>query len=185
MKPKRASAQFSDTSRIFSVSEWHTSCIVHCVTELNSSFIGGGQLQVNKEGCGTMSTYSNPLTDYSPQMEFSGGFGGRHHRRYANQILSDSQEMEFAAEFLEVANEEELEQFLGDLIGGIGSTLGKIVNSPVGKAVGGVLKDVAKTALPIAGGALGTFVGGPIGGMIGSNLASIAGSALLVWSWKG
>jgi hypothetical protein len=178
VKPKRASAQFSDTSRIFSVSEWHTSCIVHCVTELNSSFIGGGRLQVNKEGCGTMSTYSNPLTDYSPQMEFSGGFGGRHHRRYANQILSDSQEMELAAEFLEVANEEELEQFLGDLIGGIGSTLGKIVNSPVGKAVGGVLKDVAKTALPIAGGALGTFVGGPIGGMIGSNLASIAGSAL-------
>ncbi len=127
-----------------------------------------------------MSSYANPLTDYSPQMEFSGGFGGRHHhRKYSNpQVLSDSQEMELAAEFLDVANEEELEQFLGDLIGGIGSTLGKIVNSPIGKAVGGVLKDVAKTALPIAGGALGTFVGGPIGGMIGSNLASIAGSAL-------
>jgi hypothetical protein len=129
-----------------------------------------------------MSSYANPLTDYSPQMEFSGGSGGRHHhRRYSNptpQVLSDSQEMELAAEFLDVANEEELEQFLGDLIGGIGSTLGKIVNSPIGKAVGGVLKDVAKTALPIAGGALGTFVGGPIGGMIGSNLASMAGSAL-------
>ena len=156
------------------------SCIGHCVPELNDCFIcsGGGRLQINKEGCGTMSTYSNPLTDYSPQMEFSGGFGGRHHRRYSNPIMSDGQEMELAAEFLDVANEEELEQFLGDLIGGIGSTLGKIVNSPVGKAVGGVLKDVAKTALPIAGGALGTFVGGPIGGMIGSNLASIAGSAL-------
>ncbi len=127
-----------------------------------------------------MSSYANPLTDYSPQMEFSGGSGGRHHhRKYPNpQVLTDGQEMELAAEFLEVADDEELEQFLGDLIGGIGSALGKIVNSPVGKAVGGVLKDVAKTALPIAGGALGTFVGGPIGGMIGSNLASIAGSAL-------
>lgn len=124
-----------------------------------------------------MSTYSNPLTDYSPQMEFHEGHGRRHYPKKRG-ILSDSEEMELAAEFLEVADEEELEQFLGDLIGGIGSTLGKIVNSPMGKAVGGVLKDVAKTALPIAGGALGTFVGGPIGGMIGSNLASIAGSAL-------
>ena len=104
-----------------------------------------------------MSSYANPLTDYSPQMEFSGGSGGRHHhRKYPNpQVLTDGQEMELAAEFLEVADDEELEQFLGDLIGGIGSALGKIVNSPVGKAVGGVLKDVAKTALPIAGGALG------------------------------
>jgi hypothetical protein len=123
-----------------------------------------------------MSAYSNPLTDYSPQMEFYGG-PAKHFPRKRG-VLSDSEEMELAAEFLEVANEDELEQFLGDLIGGIGSTLGKIVNSPIGKAVGGVLKDVAKTALPIAGGALGTFVGGPIGGMIGSNLASVAGSAL-------
>lgn len=125
---------------------------------------------------GDMSTYSNPLTDYSPQMEFYGG-RGRHFPRKRG-VLSDSDEMELASEFLEVANEEELEQFLDDLIGGIGSTLGKVVNSPIGKAVGGVLKDVAKTALPIAGGALGTFVGGPIGGMIGSNLASVAGSVL-------
>jgi hypothetical protein len=123
-----------------------------------------------------MSTYSNPLTDYSPQMEFEGG--PRRHFPRQRGVLSDSEEMELAAEFLEVADEDELEQFLGDLIGGIGSTLGKIVNSPMGKAVGGVLKDVAKTALPIAGGALGTFVGGPIGGMIGSNLASVAGSVL-------
>jgi len=124
-----------------------------------------------------MSTYSNPLTDYSPQMEFYGGHAGRHFPRKRG-VLSDSEEMELAAEFLEVASEDELEQFLGDLIGGIGTTLGKIVNSPIGNAVGGVLKDVAKTALPIAGGALGTFVGGPIGGMIGSNLASVAGNVL-------
>jgi len=126
-----------------------------------------------------MSTFTNPLTDYSPQMEFYGGSPRKHHRRKGNSgVLSDSDEMELAAEFLNVADEAEMEQFLGDLVSGIGSALGKIVNSPVGQAVGGVLKNVAKTALPIAGGALGTFVGGPIGGMIGSNLASIAGSAL-------
>jgi len=126
-----------------------------------------------------MSAYTNPLTDYSPQMEFSGGFPRRHFRRRQNSgVLSEGDEMELTAEFLDMADEAELEEFLGDLIGGIGSALGKIVNSPVGQAVGGVLKSVAKTALPIAGGALGTFVGGPIGGMVGSSLASMAGSAL-------
>lgn len=126
-----------------------------------------------------MSTYGNPLTDYSPQMEFFGGPAGRRFpRRQSGGVLSESEEMELTSEFLEIADEAEMEQFLGDLIGKIGSGLGKIVNSPIGHAVGGVLKDVAKTALPIAGGALGTFVGGPIGGMIGSNLASMAGSAL-------
>lgn len=126
-----------------------------------------------------MSTYSNPLTDYSPQMEFwadptESSFASRPRDR----VFSDSDEMELASEFLEIANEAELEQFLGDLINNIGSTLGKVVNSPVGQAVGGVLKKVAKAALPIAGGALGGFVGGPVGAMIGSNLASIAGGAL-------
>ncbi len=125
-----------------------------------------------------MSSYANPLTDYSPQMEFYGGSRRHFPRKRRIGVLSDNDEMELTAEFLELADEAELEQFLGDLIGGIGSTLGKIVNSPIGQAVGGVLKNVAKTALPIAGGALGTFVGGPIGGMIGSNLASVAGSAL-------
>lgn len=126
-----------------------------------------------------MSTYTNPLTDYSPQMEYGGGFPRKHHRRrQSSGVLSDSDEMELAAEFLDVADEAEMEQFLGDLVKGIGSALGKVVNSPIGQAVGGVLKNVAKTALPIAGGALGTFVGGPVGGMLGSSLASMAGSAL-------
>jgi hypothetical protein len=126
-----------------------------------------------------MSTHANPLTDYSPQMEFENGSSEAYFGNEPRQgVLSESEEMELAAEFLDLENEGELEQFLGDLINGIGSTLGKIVKSPVGQAVGGVLKTVAKTALPIAGGALGTFVGGPVGGMIGSNLASMAGSAL-------
>jgi hypothetical protein len=126
-----------------------------------------------------MSTYTNPLTDYSPQMEFE---GGPSEEWLASEprggFLSERDEMELAAEFLDLADEGELENFLGDLVHKIGSALGGIAKSPVGQAIGGVLKTVAKTALPIAGGALGTFVGGPVGGMIGSNLASMAGSAL-------
>lgn len=126
-----------------------------------------------------MGTYTNPLTDYSPQMELFEGSMGRHfHRRQHPGFLNEADEMDLAYEFLDLQNEAELDQFLGDLINGIGSSLGKIINSPTGQAIGGVLKNVAKTALPIAGGALGTFVGGPVGGLIGSNLASIAGSVL-------
>ncbi|HEY7335353.1 MAG TPA: hypothetical protein VH639_10745 [Bryobacteraceae bacterium] len=123
-----------------------------------------------------MSAFGNPLTEYSPQMEafdpsaetqFTGG-----------GVFSEDQEMELAAELLELQSEEELENFLGDLIGSVGKALGGIVRSPIGRAIGGVLKGVAKTALPIAGGALGGIVGGPIGSMLGSNLASMAGGAL-------
>jgi hypothetical protein len=126
-----------------------------------------------------MSTYSNPFTDYSPQMEYSDDSAGtRFTREPRGWVLSEADEMELASEFLEIGDEAELDQFIGDLVDNIGSSLGKIVNSPTGQAVGGILKSVAKTALPIAGGALGGFVGGPVGAMIGSNLASIAGGAL-------
>jgi hypothetical protein len=126
-----------------------------------------------------MSTYSNPLTDYSPQMEFSDGSAGtRFTEETAGGFLSDSDEMELAAELLEVGNEAELEQFLGDVIHKIGSGLGKFAKSQAGQELFGVLKSVAKTALPIAGGAIGGLVGGPPGALIGSKLASIAGGAL-------
>src|SRR5450432_3603122 len=123
-----------------------------------------------------MRTYGNPLTDYSPEME---SFAGEQEFESEGEgVFSEVQEMELASELLGVTNEQELEQFLGDLIKGAGSMLGKIVRSPVGKAIGGVLKGAAKVALPLAGGALGTFVGGPIGAQIGSSLGSMAGQAL-------
>jgi hypothetical protein len=121
-----------------------------------------------------MSTFGNPLTEYNPQMEYE--YAGEQESGAA--VFNEQQEMELAAELLEVTNEQELENFLGGLIGSVGKALGGIVKGPIGKTLGGVLKGVAKTALPIAGGALGTFVGGPIGGMIGSNLAGMAGKAL-------
>ena len=94
------------------------------------------------------------------------------------EVFNESEVMELAAELLEVTNEAELDRFLGNLIKKAGSALGKVVKSPIGQAVGGVLKGVAKKALPIAGGALGAYFGGPLGAKIGSGLASAAGSAL-------
>jgi hypothetical protein len=131
----------------------------------------------HEQGVYTMNPNANPLTDYSPQMELESYPTFRSTARSSGPF-SDEQELELAAELLEVTDERELEQFLGDLIKGAGRVLGKIVKSPIGQAIGGVLKDAAKTALPIAGGALGGVVGGPLGAAIGSNLASMAGGAL-------
>src|SRR5690242_169180 len=126
-----------------------------------------------------MSSYGNPLTEYSPQME-AFEFSQSEQETYgeAGGVFSEQQETELAAELLEINNEQELDRFLGDLIKKAGSAVGKFVKSPIGKAIGGVLKTVAKKALPIAGGALGAWVGGPIGAKIGSGLASMAGQAL-------
>jgi hypothetical protein len=95
-----------------------------------------------------------------------------------NEVFNESELMGLASELLEVTDEQELDQFLGNLIRRAGSALGKVVRSPIGQAVGGMLKGVASKALPLAGGALGGFVGGPLGARLGSSLASMAGGAL-------
>lgn len=92
--------------------------------------------------------------------------------------FSQEEEMEFASELLDVRNEQEMEQFLGDLIHKAGRAISGFVKSPIGQAIGGILKKAAKVALPIAGGALGTFLGGPLGSAVGSSLAGMAGNAL-------
>jgi uncharacterized protein (DUF697 family) len=90
-------------------------------------------------------------------------------------VLSESQELELAAELMEVNSEQELEQFLGDLIKKAGSAIGGLIKSPIGQALGGALKGVAKQVLPIAGQALGGAIGGPMGSQLGGQLASAAG----------
>ena len=63
-------------------------------------------------------------------------------------VLSEADEIQLAGELLEVTNEAELDRFLGDFIKKVGSVAGQVIRSPVGQAVGGVLKGVAKKALP-------------------------------------
>ena len=127
-----------------------------------------------------MSTFSNPLTEYSPQMEAFEYLQGEQESagETGSEVFGESELMELAAELLEVTNEQELDHFLGDLIKKAGNAVGTFVRSPIGRAIGGVLKSAAKTALPIAGGALGAFVGGPLGAKIGNSLGSMAGQAL-------
>lgn len=92
------------------------------------------------------------------------------------EVLGETEVQELAAELLSVSNEQELNQFLGDLIKKAGRAIGSVVKSPIGQALGGVLKTVAKQALPIAGAALGNLIVPGVGGAIGGKLASAAGS---------
>lgn len=83
--------------------------------------------------------------------------------------------LEMASELLGVSNEQDLENFLGDLINKAGSAISNFAKSSTGQALGGILKSAAKAALPIAGSALGGVIGGPAGAAIGGKLAGTAG----------
>jgi hypothetical protein len=91
-----------------------------------------------------------------------------------DSVFNENEQMELAAELLEVSSEAEMDQFLGDLISKAGSAIGKFVSSPTGQAIGGMLKGAAKQLLPAAGQALGGYLGGSTGAQLGGQLGSAA-----------
>lgn len=91
--------------------------------------------------------------------------------------FDEAEEMELAAELLEITDEDELDQFLGKLIRRAGRKIRKAIKSPVGRMLGGALKGVAKKFLPVAGSALGNMVVPGLGGVVGGRVASMAGKA--------
>lgn len=93
-----------------------------------------------------------------------------------SEVFDENELNELASELLAVTHEGELDQFLGDVIKKAGRAVGKFVKSPIGQKLGGILKGVAKKALPVAGAALGNLVAPGVGGAIGGKLASAAGS---------
>jgi hypothetical protein len=90
--------------------------------------------------------------------------------------FSEVEEMELASDLLEVASEEELDQFLGNIFKKVSRAAGTLIKGPLGAQLKGLLKNVAKKALPIAGGALGSVVPGlgtAVGAAAGSSLANL------------
>lgn len=101
------------------------------------------------------------------EMEYAGEY-------YEGEVLSEADEMELAAELLEVSSEEELDQFFGKVFRRVAGTVGRAIKSPIGRKIIGGLKGIAKKALPLAGKVVGGAIGGPLGGAIGSKLGSAA-----------
>jgi uncharacterized protein (DUF697 family) len=89
-------------------------------------------------------------------------------------VFNENEELELAAELLEISTEAELDRFLGDLISKAGQAVGQFVGSPTGQALGGLLKGAARKVLPMAGQAIGGYLGGSTGAQIGGRLASAA-----------
>jgi uncharacterized protein (DUF697 family) len=99
--------------------------------------------------------------------------------RFASESpLDEADATELAADLLEVTSDAELDHFLGDLVRKAASSVKSFVSSPVGQAVVGGLKGLAKQVLPAAGAALGNAIAPGMGGAIGQKLGSAAGSAL-------
>jgi peptidoglycan hydrolase-like protein with peptidoglycan-binding domain len=97
------------------------------------------------------------------------------------QPFGEAEENELAMELLSVSSEGELDQFLGKVFKAASKGL-KNVGAAAGKTagpLGGVLKGLAKQALPFIGGALGSFIPIPgVGTAVGSALGSAVSKAL-------
>lgn len=127
---------------------------------------------------------------FSPEANFEAG-----NFELAQQ---ENLELEMAYQLMEVSNEMELNQFIGNLmgkaLGAARSAATSFINSPTGKGVGQYLVNFGKQTLPQlatqygaqAGGALGgragAAVGGRIGGSIGSRAGGWAGSKAGNWA---
>jgi hypothetical protein len=138
-------------------------------------------LQAMEENMASSNGY---MTEFEPELDAleSGGFGYEQEQELpgymeieGERVFDEADEMDLAARLLEVTDEGELDQFLGDLFKRVGRVVGQFVRSPVGQALGGILKNAARKALPIAGRALGTYFAGPAGGPAGATIASQAG----------
>ncbi|HJV02547.1 MAG TPA: hypothetical protein VJ752_18580 [Burkholderiaceae bacterium] len=88
--------------------------------------------------------------------------------------FSADREQQLAMELLSVSSEAELEQFLGNVFSSVWNGVKKVA-SPLG----GVLKAVAKRALPYVGGALGSLIPIPgVGTALGRAVGTVVSQAL-------
>ncbi|WP_051293761.1 hypothetical protein [Pseudoduganella violaceinigra] len=118
------------------------------------------------------------LTNQRRELEFE-VLGEEHEapcgcKRCRQAPFSDEQETALAMELLAVQSEAELEQFLGKVFKGVWNGIKKVA-----KPLGGILKGIAKKALPFVGGALGSFIPIPgVGTALGRALGGALGNAL-------
>lgn len=89
--------------------------------------------------------------------------------------LDEVEEMELAAQLLEITDEAEIDQFLGSVFKKVAKAGGGLLKKAVGGNLGQIAKGLIKKALPMAGGALGSLVAPGVGTAIGSKLGSAAG----------
>jgi uncharacterized protein (DUF697 family) len=94
-------------------------------------------------------------------------------------VLNPAHEDELASRLMEVSSEDELENFLGNVVNLVGRAIHGIrdfASSPAGQAVVQAVKPLAKSVLPAAGAAIGSAVAPGIGTTVGRALGNAASS---------
>lgn len=123
-----------------------------------------------------MSTFSNPLTEYSPQMEFA-PVPSTELEDKSRGLFDESQELEWASRLLEAPNEQQLDRSLHDMIREAGTAAGAALQPTDQQAIAGALKRAVHEVLPAS-----THHGAPMqsstGAQLGSGLSSMAGQVL-------
>jgi uncharacterized protein (DUF697 family) len=138
--------------------------------------------------------HARPVTgEMNNEFEYNNEFETNHEFEYSNEFETHNEmssgneeimsnegsfneitEMELASELLSLQSEAELDQFLGKLFKKAAGAVSNFARSNAGRALGGLLKNIAKKALPIAGSALGSFLAPGIGTALGAKLGAAA-----------
>jgi hypothetical protein len=110
-------------------------------------------------------------TEFEPEMEndeyeYEQDEGTAYTETEDESLLDEADEMELASALLEVTDEGELDEFIGNFL--------KQFRSPAAKALKGLLKNAARQALPI----VGTALGGPAGGDVAAQAGKLFGLEL-------
>jgi hypothetical protein len=127
----------------------------------------------------TQLEYGNFETD-EYEFEALGLYGEQ--SNYGEVAMDEIEEMQWATELLAVTNEAELEEFLSNFFRKYAPRL-KTAFAPVYNAVKPILKNAAKTAIPLTGQALGSLIG-PKSATVGRHLGNAAVD-LLGWEVEG
>jgi hypothetical protein len=125
-----------------------------------------------------LSTFSNPLTEYSPQLELASETLPESEEESGRSIFDESQELDLASGMLEVVNEEELDHFLDDVIREAGVAIGSDVRPSDARAIGHVLKKAIHQILSPAVIDKGATTGSSVGAQLGGGLSANAGPML-------
>lgn len=116
--------------------------------------------------------------EFESEPEFEGGEPEFELDEMAEEVFGETEEMELASALLEVTDEAELDQFLGKLFSRVRQRVGRALGGGVGRRLGGMLRGLARRALPILGGVAGNVIAPGVGGAVGSRLARGAGRML-------
>jgi hypothetical protein len=140
---------------------------MHNIDRTLQEFETGAATNGEFESYETSGEYGQEM-EYGQELEYSQEFG-QEFSGEAYELAGEQERVlaELAQELLEISTEQELNQFLGNLVGQAAGAASKLLTSPAGQSVGRYLVDFGKQTLPQLGGQYGGQAGAALGGRLG------------------